>query len=569
MKLRQKTLLFFGLSLLSLIGILYTSYSIIFLGSFTELEEKSTRRNVQRIKNALTEEINQLSLKVKDWSAWDETYEFVQSPNQSYIRKNLVPATFSDLQIDFMLFYNRRGDLVFGRWLDPETQNSVEIPPAFQAQAKLGEILFQPLQTQQEIKGFLVLSTSILIISSQPILPSLERRTSQGVLIVGRYLDQAKLQAIAKRTELAFQLYQLNQPDFPQSLIPIVNYLKSSPGWKHFSTILTRPLNDFYIDGYTLISDIENQAQLLIQVNFSRDIYQKGKKSLNYLVLTLLVAGGCFGVIILLMLQKIILIRLETLSQKLREIGNTNNLSLRVVSQGHDELSSLAVSANWMLEKLETNSQELAIERDKTEKLLLNILPELIANRLKQEPSAIAESFEEVSILFADIVGFTPLSSRLLPIDLVNLLNQIFSEFDALADELGLEKIKTIGDAYMVVAGLPVPRADHAEAIAKMALLMQSTIHKLQQKQGEAIEVRIGINTGSVVAGVIGTKKFSYDLWGDAVNIASRMESSGIPGKIQVTETIYQRLKDLYQFEPRGLITVKGRGELMTYWLVG
>lgn len=339
-------------------------------------------------------------------------------------------------------------------------------------------------------------------------------------------------------------------------------------GWSHFSVGLVRALNDSFIDGYTLIFDIENQASLLVNLNFSRDIYQKGKKALDYLVITLLIAGGCFGIIVLVMLRNVIIIRLEILSRKLREIGSTNNLSIRVIRQGNDELSSLAESTNWMLEKIEKSSQALAIERDKTDKLLLNILPELIANRLKQEPSAIAESFEEVTILFADIVGFTPLSSRLPPIELVNLLNQIFSEFDALADNLGLEKIKTIGDAYMVVAGLPIPRRDHAEAIAQMALLMQSSMIRLQAQTGEPIEIRIGINTGSVVAGVIGIKKFSYDLWGDAVNIASRMESSGLPGKIQVTNLIYTHLKDQYNLEKRGRISVKGKGEMITYWLL-
>jgi class 3 adenylate cyclase len=199
---------------------------------------------------------------------------------------------------------------------------------------------------------------------------------------------------------------------------------------------------------------------------------------------------------------------------------------------------------------------------------LRNILPEAIANQLKQNPGAIAEQFNEVTILFADLVGFTPLSARLTPIELVNLLNQIFSTFDELAENLGLEKIKTIGDAYMVAAGLPIPRTDHAEAIAQMALTMQATVDNFHSQQNENIQLRIGINTGVVVAGVIGTKKFIYDLWGDAVNIASRMESSGQPGSIQVTTATYERLKDKFVFEKRGNIHIKGKGEMVTYWLI-
>ncbi|MBD1920207.1 response regulator [Microcoleus sp. FACHB-831] len=220
--------------------------------------------------------------------------------------------------------------------------------------------------------------------------------------------------------------------------------------------------------------------------------------------------------------------------------------------------------------------EALRLEQQKSEQLLLNILPKAIANQLKENQgvlaergAAIAEQFNEVTIMFADLVGFTSLSARLKPIELVNLLNEIFSTFDELAEKLGLEKIKTIGDAYMVAGGLPIPKPDHAEAIAEMALAMQAAVRHLRCEQEENIQIRIGINTGVVVAGVIGTKKFIYDLWGDAVNVASRMESSGQPGIIQVTTATYERLKDKYVFEKRGTIKVKGKGEMVTYWLIG
>ncbi|NEP60665.1 MAG: PAS domain-containing protein [Symploca sp. SIO2G7] len=212
--------------------------------------------------------------------------------------------------------------------------------------------------------------------------------------------------------------------------------------------------------------------------------------------------------------------------------------------------------------------EALRIEQEKSEQLLLNILPEPIANRLKQDTSAIAEQFDETTIMFADIVGFTPLSAKMPPTELVKLLNQVFSLFDQLAEQHGLEKIKTIGDAYMVVGGLPVAMPNHAEAIANMALDMQRAIDQFQADIGESFQIRIGINTGSVVAGVIGIKKFIYDLWGDAVNVASRMESSGVPGKIQVTTQTYKCLQDKYVLEKRGEIQVKGKGEMTTYWLI-
>lgn len=224
-----------------------------------------------------------------------------------------------------------------------------------------------------------------------------------------------------------------------------------------------------------------------------------------------------------------------------------------------------------------TALKRLQAEQEKSERLLLNILPEPIARRLKQEQRTIADNFAQVTVLFADIVGFTELSARVSPTDLVELLNQIFTAFDQLADQHDLEKIKTIGDCYMVVGGLPRPQKDHAEAIAEMALDMLDEIARFNARFGKerhpaqpaSYSIRIGINTGPVVAGVIGRKKFIYDLWGDTVNIASRMESHGIPGCIQVTAATYEKLQDKYQFEERGVINVKGKGEMVSYWLKG
>lgn len=227
---------------------------------------------------------------------------------------------------------------------------------------------------------------------------------------------------------------------------------------------------------------------------------------------------------------------------------------------------SLQISMAWQQSQL---YEKLRYQQEKSESLLLNILPKLIAQRLKQNPGIIADNFELVTVMFADIVGFTNLSAQISALELVQLLNKIFSLFDALAQRHKLEKIKTIGDAYMVVGGLSIPNPNHLQAIADMALDMQQGIKQIKTPQGEPFQIRIGINCGPVVAGVIGSNKFIYDLWGDTVNVASRMESTGIPGKIQVTENIYNQLQAFYEFEPRGLTPVKGKGEMMTYWLKG
>lgn len=212
---------------------------------------------------------------------------------------------------------------------------------------------------------------------------------------------------------------------------------------------------------------------------------------------------------------------------------------------------------------------ELRKERNKTENLLLNLLPEPIAERLKEEPGVIADKFEKATILFADLVNFTQISTTMPATKLVYLLNEIFSSFDELTEKHGLEKIKTIGDAYMVAGGIPIARPDHAEASAEMALDMLVAIDELNVKLEATFDLRIGINSGPVVAGVIGTKKFIYDLWGNAVNTASRMESHGVPGRIQVSFYTYELLRDKYEFEERGLIDIKGQGEMRTYFLTG
>ena len=200
--------------------------------------------------------------------------------------------------------------------------------------------------------------------------------------------------------------------------------------------------------------------------------------------------------------------------------------------------------------------------------LLHNILPDEIARRLKTDTAMIADDYESVSILFADVVDFTPMSSKMTPAELVGLLNNLFTTFDAFVDQLGLEKIKTVGDAYMVASGVPEARSDHAHAIAELALLIRD--HTTEEMiNGHRLNLRIGIDSGPVVAGVVGTDKFAYDLWGDTVNTASRMESGGIPGAIQVTAATEALIRDEFVCEPRGVVNVKGKGDMSTYLLVG
>jgi class 3 adenylate cyclase len=211
----------------------------------------------------------------------------------------------------------------------------------------------------------------------------------------------------------------------------------------------------------------------------------------------------------------------------------------------------------------------LEAERARSERLLRNMLPESIAERLKQREEVIADSSPQVTVLFADIADFTPHAERSPPEATVALLNELFSQFDALTEARGLEKIKTIGDAYMVAGGLPDPMPDHAVAVAEVALGMLELVARRRLPDGGPVRLRIGVDSGPVVAGVIGRRRFSYDLWGDTVNTASRMQTTGVPGCIQVTERTRELLGERFVFQERGRIQVKGKGEMRTYFLSG
>ena len=220
------------------------------------------------------------------------------------------------------------------------------------------------------------------------------------------------------------------------------------------------------------------------------------------------------------------------------------------------------------MEMLNREKELLEVEQLKTEKLMLNILPRPIADRLKRGEKNISGSYPDVTILFSDLVGFTKMSSQTSATDLVKLLNDLFTRFDKRADALGVEKIKTIGDAYMAVAGLPIPRPDHAQLCSELALGMFDDLKAFNQENGKELDMRIGLNSGPVVAGVIGYTKFSYDLWGNTVNTASRMESTSKPGRAQVSPATYEAIKNDFNLEDGGLMECKGLGEILTHLLV-
>ncbi|MCU0426047.1 MAG: hypothetical protein MUF71_10525 [Candidatus Kapabacteria bacterium] len=295
----------------------------------------------------------------------------------------------------------------------------------------------------------------------------------------------------------------------------------------------------------------------------------------------MITAGASFKRSVAVFSQKKIIEKERNLIQLLKDQADIMNTTLRQHQETLEQQSAEIEITNAALQEknliIEQDRVSLARERERSERLLLSVLPAVIAERMKSGETHIAEHFPAVTVLFADVVGFTKLSANVNPQELVELLDALFSALDALAAKHGLEKIKTIGDAYMVVAGVPVPVDDHTERVARFALEMQSALDAVRMQwvlEGKElgahkIQMRVGIHTGEAVAGVIGTSKFAYDLWGDTVNTASRMESHGEAGKIHVSEEIYQTLKDKFVFEERGEIEVKGKGVLRTYYLMG
>jgi class 3 adenylate cyclase len=327
---------------------------------------------------------------------------------------------------------------------------------------------------------------------------------------------------------------------------------------------------DYLGINYALIARMDAQSVTAEMYAF------KGRIALLVLIISVFVTFFTMLILNALVIAPILRLRDDLMAAGETITQEKNYVKFYSISANrNDELGQVMVAFNQMYERIfqeivrrKMAEEILRDEQEKSERLLLNILPPAIATKLKKGEKNIADGFAEVTILFADMVGFTQLSEKISPPELVSLLNNIFSRFDRLTDKHDLEKIKTIGDAYMVVGGLPIPRDNNAEAIADMALDMLAEISLFNAEKNLNLSIRIGINTGPVVAGVIGTKKFIYDLWGDAVNTASRMESHGIPDTIQVSETSYNLLKEKYLFKERGKISIKGKGEMNTYLLL-
>ena len=335
--------------------------------------------------------------------------------------------------------------------------------------------------------------------------------------------------------------------------------------------------------GYVLVVDDEEQNRSLLRDSLEARGYEVAEAENGLQALEKIAAHAPDVILLDVMMPQMDGFEV---CRRLKTDGKTGHIPILMVtalSDRKERLMGIAVGANDFLTKpvdiqdvllrvgnavyTKQLHDQLEVEKEKSERLLLSLLPRPIAERIKKGETNIADRHPDVTVLVADLVGFTALANHIDPEQVVRLLNEIFSAFDLLTGRKGLEKIKTIGDAYMVAGGIIVPRSDHAEACADLALSLQQEIQRLNQRHGIAIQLRIGISTGPVVAGVIGRWRFTYDLWGETVNLACRLESTGEAGRIQIAETTCERLQGKFQCEKKHHLDAKGHRDRSAYWL--
>ncbi len=559
--LRTRTLFVVVLATTAFVLVICIPLRAHILDRFAHIEEELATNDLAAVRNTLSAETDAVGALARDYALWDASYDFVAEdtpPSESeYIRENFPDDMFSQSRLDLALIVRADRSVRYETRLDAARAERVAPVPVGEILAPGDEIL-----TARPNAGILRTSAGLFIVGSHPILHSDASGEARGTMVLGRALSAPTIEDLAQRVRLALSILPLDG-ELPED----VSARRAAIDALAPDGDLLAPLDDDTLGAYSVVRDLHHQPVALIRVLVPRDVYSEGRADADFITASVAVTCLTFGLLVLLLLERMILKRVLHLSTEVGAVGAARDHSLRVSEEGTDELGALAQTVNEMLTSLERLNSELSEERAKAERLLRNVLPEPIANRLKQGERTIADAFGEVTVLFADIVGFTVLSSKIPAEELIVVLNDIFSRFDTLAERHGLEKIKTIGDAYMVVAGVPEPRGDHAIAVARMALDMLDAVDAFNRERGTELGIRIGIHSGPAVAGVIGQRKFIYDIWGDTVNTASRMESTGVPGRVQVSDATAKAIGDALPLEDRGVIQVKGKGEMRT-WLL-
>jgi diguanylate cyclase (GGDEF)-like protein/PAS domain S-box-containing protein len=374
MTLRRKTLLFVSLTLAGLVVVLYTILSALLLGSYTTLEAQAVQRNVERVRNSLNDDLDKLSTTVSDWARWDDTYAYIQTHDEAYLKANLTDTTFVDLKLNLVLFFDSQNALVYGRAFDLIEKKEITLPKELNAQLRPEAPLLEHRSETSVVKGLISLQEGLLLLVSQPILTTAGQGPIRGTLIMGYYLDARVIERLALITQLSLSFYRLDPSTLPDDLKIAQSLLQDHRDKKEIQVL---PLNAQTVAGYALLADLNGNLQWILRVSMSRAIYQQGQTSLNYLLATLIVIGLIFGLLVLVLLEKLVLSRITHLSHAALAIGANKNLSARVAVWGRDELASLSQSFNKMLQGLE-ESQDLLQKSESQLRLMFEQLPAVL-----------------------------------------------------------------------------------------------------------------------------------------------------------------------------------------------
>ena len=412
MTLRRKTLIYICVTFVILIWILHVISQNILLDSFAQLEEQNTSQNVERVLNTLSNDLSSLATTTGDWASWDDTYAFIEDTNTDYIDSNLIDGTFTELRLNFMLFINTSGQIVFGKAFDLHNEEEIPIPQSLQGHLSASDLLLYHPDTESNIGGIILLPEGPVLLASQPILTSDDEGPARGSLIMGRYLDATEIDRLSQITLLSLAAYPTNATQMPPDLQTARLSLSEE------SPILIQPLDAQYVSGYGLLMDIYGEPGLILRVDMPRDIYQHGQASVNYLILSIVAVGLVVAIVTMLLVEKQVLSRLFNLSRSVSSIGTSSDPSRRVPSTGKDEVSNLANTINVMIEALEqsrnvlqekntqldTRNEELKAQRqeliEKTEEL----------SRATQAKSEfLAHMSHELRTPLSIIIGFSEL----------------------------------------------------------------------------------------------------------------------------------------------------------------
>jgi PAS domain S-box-containing protein len=500
MTLRRRTLLIIGLTLVGLIALLYTITSTILLDSFARLEEQDARRNVSRVQSALSDSLETLNATAGDWAPWDDTYTFVEDGNEAFIQNNLVDSTFTNLQLNFMLFIRPSGELVYGKAFDLEKQQEVPVPQSILAHLAVDAPLLHLPDTTSSVTGIILLPEGPMLVASQPILTSLNQGPIRGTLVIGRYLDAAEIESMAQITHLSLAVYRFDDPQAPADVQAIRSSLSEA------SPVSIQPLSAASIAGYARLTDIYGKPALVLKVDMPRSIYQQGRASLTYLVLALVVAALVFGAVTTLLLEKQIVSRLALLSQRVGSVGTSGDLSARVAMTGRDELSRLAGDINGMLSNLERSQRE-RLESEERYHNLVETSPDAIFNIAAKDGA-----FTSLNPAFEEITGWPRgewIGRRLDDIvhpDDLPVVKQAFQQVCQGETPAPYEiRVRSKSGEYLIAEINSAPQVENQIVVGAYGIARDITQRKQAEEALAAEKERLAVTLRSIGDGVITT----------------------------------------------------------------